>query len=78
MFDKLSTILLVESECIELGQLLFSCFSWNGLHKINCEDINFFQAPADNILPTIQYNGCLLSLPRTLFCKDFHKLYGKT
>ena len=43
VFDKLNSILLVEFECIELGQLFFSCFSWNGLHKINCEHINCFK-----------------------------------
>ena len=43
VFDKLNSILLVEFECIERAKLLFSCFSWNGLHKINCEDINCFK-----------------------------------
>lgn len=43
VFDKLNSILLVEFEFIERAKLLFSCFSWNGLHKINCEDINCFK-----------------------------------
>ena len=41
--SKYFRVFLVEFECIELGQLLFSCFSWNGLHKINCEYINCFK-----------------------------------